>query len=74
MRQGFLGGNQVRRLGINIYNYTFTGKTLFLSYVLICRLQLLQPTVYCGAPGHAHVFSGEGVKKWHYWVTLRLAT
>ncbi|KDQ07956.1 hypothetical protein BOTBODRAFT_48516 [Botryobasidium botryosum FD-172 SS1] len=39
------------------------GKTVFLSYVLVCRLQRQLDTVYCGDPGYAHVFTTDGVKK-----------
>ncbi|KDQ06536.1 hypothetical protein BOTBODRAFT_181501 [Botryobasidium botryosum FD-172 SS1] len=39
------------------------GKQVFLSYVLVSRLQRQLDTVYCDDPGYAHVFTKGGVEK-----------
>ncbi|KDQ08732.1 hypothetical protein BOTBODRAFT_179652 [Botryobasidium botryosum FD-172 SS1] len=41
------------------------GKTVFLSYVLVRRLQQAQPTIYCDDATFAHVFTRHGVRKVH---------
>jgi hypothetical protein len=40
-----------------------TGKTVFLSYVLVRRLQQRLDTIYCDRTGFAHVFTGNGVRR-----------
>ena len=47
-----------------VNNFAYhTGKTVFLSYLLIRRLQEKLVTVFCNQKGFAHVFSDAGVKK-----------
>jgi hypothetical protein len=40
----------------------YTGKTMFLEYVLVRRLQQKMVTIYCDQPGIAHVFGDDGVR------------
>jgi hypothetical protein len=41
----------------------FVGKTTFLAYILVRRLQKNLVTVFCDSKEYAHVFSEDGVRK-----------
>jgi hypothetical protein len=50
--------------GFNAYlSLSQTGKTVFLSYLLVHRLQERLVTIYCHRDGVAHVFNESGVQK-----------
>src|SRR5215472_2156037 len=42
---------------------THTGKTAFLNYVLVRRLQAKMPTIYCNKPNVAFMLNNDGVTK-----------
>ena len=53
---------ELRYSSILVHTYII-GKTVFLNYVLVRRLQAKLPTVYCDHESYVHIFTESGVTK-----------